>query len=89
MTDEEMALAIGEKILDLLRQRAVMVGILSNIMLPDGSRLNWRSMVEDDTPTLESSPVSLDKSDELRELIHIQSNPRPALERLYQHFLGR
>jgi hypothetical protein len=87
MTDENMALELGEKILDLLRQKAVMVGILDNIILPDGSHLDWRPMVEGDTPSLLSSPVSVGKSDELRESILAQSDPRPALERLYAHFL--
>jgi hypothetical protein len=88
MTDEEMALAIGEKILNLYRERAIMVGILDNIIMPDGSRLDWRPMMKDDTPSLASSPVSQEKSDELRESIFARSGHCSALEQLYQHFLG-
>jgi hypothetical protein len=89
MNEKEMALEIGNKILSLEHNIASMKTILENIILPDGSRLAWRTILKEDMTTLLSSPVSQEKFDELRRAIGAQSDQRFALERLHDHFLGR
>ena len=88
MTDDEMALAVGEKILALEHELAAMVGVLDNIIMHDGSRLLWREMVEADLPTLLSSAVSEEKFAALRQAIRADFDHLSALERLHRHFLG-
>jgi len=86
MTEEEMALAIGEKILSLQHELVVQKVILDQMRQPDGSPVPWRQMKEWDIPELKSTPISQEKYDELRQVIRAQFDRTSALERLYLHF---
>jgi hypothetical protein len=87
MTDEEMAIQIGEKILSIQHELVVQKVILDQMRQPDGSPVPWREMKNWDIPQLKSTPISQEKFDELRQAIRAQSDHSSALERLYQHFL--
>ncbi len=87
MTDEEMAFALGEKILELQHKNAALSGILSSMRQPDGSMVPWERMLDADMPLLKSGLVSQDKYEELRQAIHALSDHSSALGRLYRHFV--
>jgi hypothetical protein len=88
MTDREMALALGKKILGLLNENAAIAAILKAMKQPDGVPVPWHQMMREGVAALESSPTFLYKCDELQQAIPVESDPHLALALLYQHFLG-
>jgi len=89
MTNEEMALAIGRKILDLINENAALSGILRAMKQPDGSPVPWKPMLKEGIAELELSPTFHYKCEELQNAIPAESGRYSALQRLYQHFLGQ
>lgn len=88
MTDKETAQKIGEKMLKREHNAAVMTAILDNIILPDGSRLDWRPMLADDLETLLSSPVSKERYASLQLAIDTATDCSSLLHNLHQHIRG-
>ncbi|MGA7240353.1 MAG: hypothetical protein WBY44_32010 [Bryobacteraceae bacterium] len=83
MTDEEMALAIGKKLIDNEIKIAVLRGTFDSFRLLDGTRIEWEEMVQKTllSPTFVheaqqryaelQTAISEDKSDEqLIRIVH-------------------
>jgi hypothetical protein len=88
MTDQEMALAIGERFITLRHQRAAFVGVLSNCRTPDGQEIPFRKLARE---TLEGSPMAHSAASQtlsLRLLIEPQPDPQATLQALYRFVMG-
>jgi hypothetical protein len=87
MTDKEMALALGDRFLQLHKRVTAMEAILSNVVLNDGTRLDWRPMLAFDEVALESNKIYRDGSDLLRASVAEATPNLPLIQVLYRLFV--
>jgi len=88
MTDKEMALAVGERVIALRHQRAAFVGILSNLRTVEGNEIPFRSMAREILEGPLSSQSAAGQTLSLRLLIEPQFDPQATLQALYRFVFG-
>jgi len=87
MTDKEMALALGEKFLQLHKRTVAMEGILNHCII-DGDHLDWRPMLEFDEVALGANKIYRDGSDLLRSSVAEATPTLLPIEVLYRLFVS-
>jgi hypothetical protein len=87
MTDQEMAMAIGERVIALRHQRAAFVGVLANCKTIDGREIPFRKMAQE---TLDGplSHTAAEQTLSLRLLIEPQPDCQATLQALYRFVFG-
>lgn len=85
VTDEEIAIAIGERILSLQRGKYVLEVILDQLRQgPNLDPVAWRELRQSDEQRLAVTQIAQDECEELRRAIRLQS-PASALEKLHRY----
>lgn len=88
MTDKEMPLAIGERVLALRHQRAAFVAILANCRTVDGKEIPFRAMARETLEGPQSSQTVAEQTLSLRLLIEPQPDCQATLQALYGYVFG-
>lgn len=88
MTNTEMALAIGEKLIRLRHQRAAYVGVLSGYKTPEGKEIPFREMAQEILESPQLSHSVAEQTLSLRLLIELQVDSQAMLQALYRLAAG-
>ena len=83
MTDKEIAIALGELILELRCKESALSSILDSVVLQDGSLIPWETMQDREMKRLQQSQILREKYASLRQRVLDQENPESLLETLY------
>ena len=83
MTDQEIAIALGELILELRCKESALSSILDSVVLQDGSLIPWETMQDREMKRLQQSQILREKYASLRQRVLDQENPKSLLETLY------
>lgn len=84
MTDEEMALDIGKRLIDLEIKIAVLQGTLESLKHPDGTRPNWREMVSETLLEPQFVHIAQERFDQLKTAISEDSSGDPLIRIVHQ-----
>jgi hypothetical protein len=85
MTDEEMALEIGNKITSLRRQNAALRGILNACRIQFGVPLDWRPLLDEQLK--ESDHSAQERTEWLEKLIDNRDQHTSLVHTVHQHML--
>jgi hypothetical protein len=84
MTDRELALNLGKRLIDSEIKIAVLKGTFDNFKLNDGSRVNWEEMVHETLLSPIFVQKAQDRFDELQTAIDEDMFGEPLIRILHQ-----
>jgi hypothetical protein len=88
MTDQEMAMAIGKRVIELRHQKAALVGVLATCRTLDGNEIPFRKQACQLLDAPEPSQKSAEQSLSLRLLIEPQPDCQATILALYRFVFG-